>query len=139
MDGRLMKVGFDYWNVISHHPEKIAFLMRSIDFGTMVLSDTPWHVHVISAVGRSRVGTVEQSVDEILKPYIDRKFYKVHEVVFKSSKESPELKLAKCKELGIDIFFDDRQDVCDLLNVNGILALRVPRKENKTDIEAEQK
>lgn len=133
-----MIVGFDYWNVISHHPKEIAFLMRSIDYGTMMLSDTPVHVHVISAIGKGRKGTVEKEVDKILDPYVDRKFYRVHEVIFENPKESPELKLAKCKELGVDIFFDDRSDVCELLNTNGILALQVPRRSRTTDIKGER-
>lgn len=134
-----MIVGFDYWNVISHHPKHIAYLMQSAEYGSMMLSDTPWHVRVISAVGKARAGTVEKEVDAVLKPYISRKFYRVHEVVFNKPSESPQLKLELCRKLGVEMFFDDRQDVCDLLNANGILAFKVPRKENKTDIEAEQK
>lgn len=64
----------------------------------------------------------------------------VHEVVFDSPKESPELKLAKCQELGIEMFFDDRDDVCRLLNKHGIVAMRVTRKDNSTyDLEAERR
>jgi hypothetical protein len=39
------------------------------------------------------------------------------------------LKLAKCRELGIEVFYDDREDVCRLLSRHGILALRVPRRD----------
>ena len=38
------------------------------------------------------------------------------------------------------MFFDDRDDVCKLLNKNGILGLRVTRKDNSTyDLDAERK
>jgi hypothetical protein len=123
-----MKIGFDYWNVISHYPHQMALLSNA--------ASRKEDIHVISAIGKNRVDTIVGDVKK-LWPSIDEK--NIHGVVFKSSKESPELKLAKCKELGIQIFLDDRQDVCDLLNANGILALKVPRKENKTDIEAERK
>lgn len=123
-----MKIGFDYWNVISHYPHHMALLSRA--------ANNSDDIHVISAIGKTRIGTI---ADDVLKvwPYMGTD--NIHEVVFKRSRESPELKLAKCKELGIDMFFDDRQDVCDLLNANGILALKVPRKDDETDIEAERK
>jgi hypothetical protein len=57
----------------------------------------------------------------------------VHEVVFRHPRESPVLKLAKCQELGIEVFYDDREDVCRLLNRNGILAFRVPRRDAAED------
>jgi hypothetical protein len=60
-------------------------------------------------------------------------------VVFRHPKESPQLKLAKCVELGIQVFYDDREDVCRLLNQHGILALRVPRKDpSACDLSAER-
>jgi len=127
-----MIIGFDYWQVISHYPEQMGMLRVAIE---TCIGD----FHVISAIGKNRVGTV---ADEIQKLHGWEKFPKtsVHEVVFKSPKDSPELKLSKCKELGIEMFFDDRDDVCKLLNKNGILAMRVTRKDNSTyDLEAEQK
>lgn len=134
-----MKVGFDYWNVLSHYPHSIGQLMCHID----VMPST--EIHVISAIGKARIGTIKR---DVYKTLIDAGYMNplkvvepqnIHEVVFDSPKESPELKLAKCKELGITYFFDDRQDVCDLLNANGILAFLVPRKVKKTDTEAERK
>lgn len=62
----------------------------------------------------------------------------VHEVVFNDSRESPALKLAKCRELGIEVFYDDREDVCAILNRNGILAMRVARRDGSAhDLDAE--
>lgn len=124
-----MKIGFDYWQVISHYPDKIEFLMNAVK----------WHgaeVHVISAIGKGRIGTIVGDVQGHY-PYFPAE--NVHEVVFNKAKESPELKLAKCKELGLDIFFDDRDDVCALLNANGILAMRVTRKDgSKYDLRSER-
>ena len=98
-------------------------------------------VFVISAIGKGRIGTVGKDVENTPGwGGFNPDWYKTHvvEVVFKNSSESPERKLAKCKALGIQIFFDDRQDVCDLLNANGILAFKVPRKDNTTDLEGER-
>lgn len=134
-----MKIGFDYWNVLSHYPYLLSKMITRIDS----MPDT--EIHVISAIGKSRVGTIRGDVFKTLaesgysNPHKIVSVNNIHEVVFEGSKQSPALKLAKCKELGIEIFFDDRQDVCDLLNANGILAFLVPRKEKKTDLGAERR
>jgi hypothetical protein len=131
-------IGFDYWQVVSHYPVQIRELLSS-------LANNANGVYIISAVGKNRVGTVADAVRKVW-PGFSEKFYTkcIHEVVFKDPIESPELKLAKCQELDITMFFDDREDVCRLLSKNGILAFRVPRKDNSTydlggDIKAEQK
>jgi acid phosphatase class B len=113
-------VGFDYWQVLSHYPDLMTHLIET----HANAGDT---VHVISAIGQGRVGTVADEV-RALTPIPT-----VHEVVFTHPKESPVLKLAKCQELGIELFYDDRDDVCRLLNRNGILALRVPRRDDAGD------
>ena len=121
-----MIVGFDYWQVLSHFPEQIRHLMQ-------VHAAAGDEVHVVSAIGRGRLGTVEAEV-RALTP-----IPQVHEVVFHHPRESPVLKLAKCQELGVEVFYDDRDDVCRLLNRNGILALRVTRSdESRNDVEAER-
>lgn len=129
-----MKVGFDYWQVISHYPNQIHELLTS-------LANNANEVHVISAVGGNRAGTVANAIRE-LWPHMSGKFFRehVHELIFDNPVHSPELKLQKCKELSIDVFFDDREDVCRLLNKNGVLAMRVTRKDNSTyDLEVEIK
>ena len=119
-------VGFDYWQVLSHYPEEIAHLMR-------VHAEAGDEVHVVSAIGRSRIGTVEAEVREH-SPHAT-----VHEVVFRDPREAPHLKLAKCQELGIRIFYDDREDICRVLAKHGILALRVPRRDASDDVEGERR
>jgi hypothetical protein len=127
-----MKVSFDYWNVISHHPG--AF--RELAAALLARGN---EVHVISSVGRNRIGTVAREVSALSIPVTD-----VHELVFSHPRESPALKTAKCLELGIDAHFDDRDDVCRAMTATGkILALRVTRPElhagrtAKPDIAAE--
>jgi acid phosphatase class B len=114
-----MIVGFDYWQVLSHYPREIGHLMELHHLA----ADT---VHVISAIGQGRLGTVEDDVRKVTT------VPQVHEVVFSHPRESPVLKLAKCQELGVEVFYDDREDVCRLLSSHGILALRVPRRGEPT-------
>ena len=121
-------VGLDYWQVCSHYPEyfiQLVEMHRRLGIG----------VCIISAVGKDRAGTVAAAVAKLGFTNID-----VHEVVFEHPRQSPELKLAKCLELGIGAFYDDRDDVCRLLNQHGIIAMRVTRRDNSTyDLGAEQK
>jgi hypothetical protein len=121
-----VKAGFDYWQVLSHYPEQFKVLVNS-------LLCAGHRVCVLSAVGKNRAGTVE---GEVTKLGFD---IPVYEVVFDDARQSPALKLEKCQELGIEMFFDDREDVCRLLNQHGILAVRVLRKDGAgQDLQAER-
>jgi hypothetical protein len=115
---RKVVVGFDYWQVISHYPLEMSELCEA-------LAVRGNEGHVISAVGKGRVGTIA----EVHQHWPDLHESCIHEVVFENPKQAPEEKLAKCQELGIDMVFDDRDDVCRVLNQRGILALRVTRKD----------
>ena len=126
----MTNIGFDFWQCISHYPKQFSLLDQA-------LSGSGHDIFVISAVGKNRTDSVAHEVAKLIPDIISSN---VHEVVFTHPKQSPELKLAKCKELGITMFFDDRTDVCDLLNANGILAFRVPRlRTGQTDVQAERK
>ena len=112
-----MKIGLDYWNVCSHHPgyfRELAVLMLAAGH----------EVHIISAVGANRAGTV---LDEVAG--LDIPVTGVHEVVFSHPRRSPELKAARALELGITVFYDDRDDVCAAMTAKGILAMRVTRPQ----------
>lgn len=123
-----MKVGLDYWQVVSHYPEYFAELSKHLLL-------TGNEVHIVSAIGKTRIGTIEKQVKKTGVPYTA-----VHEVVFDDPKDSPKLKLGKCMELGISVFYDDRDDVCRLLTSKGLLTMRVTRKDNSTyDLGAEIK
>jgi len=121
-----MIVGFDYWQVLSHYPAQVAHLMA-------VHALAGDEVHVISAIGAARIGTVEAEVRRVTEVGT------VHEVVFRDPRESPHLKLAKCRELGVEVFYDDREDVCRMLAKHGVLALRVPRRDAGSDLEGERR
>jgi hypothetical protein len=117
-----MKYGLDYWNVCSRHPD--AF--RELAAALLAAGN---EVHVISAIGAGRAGTV---AGEIARLAIS--VTAVHEVIFTHPRESPELKTARCLELGISVFCDDRDDVCRAMTATGkILALRVTRPDHPRD------
>lgn len=122
-----MIIGIDYWNTISRAPEYFRELAhRALDRGD--------EVHVVSAVGKNRTGTVEKEVRGLCVP-----FTAVHEVVFTKPSESPWLKLWKCRELGVKIFYDDRLDVCRMLTADGIIAFQVHRPDKHSDTRAERR
>lgn len=124
---RFVKIGFDYWQVISHYPAYFQALIEA-------LVKQGHEVHVISAVGDRRSGTVEEAVAEKVSGVTA-----VHEVIWDDPADSPALKAAKCLELGIEAFYDDREDVCLELHRHGIVAMRVIRMEDgATDISAER-
>src|SRR5215467_12113177 len=113
-----MKIGLDYWQVCSHYPD----YFRELAHAHLTLNG---EVHIVSAIGKNRSGTIRQEVTDLRIPHSG-----VHEVVFRHPRQSPQLKLAKCQELGVQVFYDDRDDVCRLLNRHGILALRVTRQDS---------
>lgn len=123
-----MNIGIDYWQVISHYPGYFRRLAQQ------ALSNGD-RVFIVSAVGKDRAGTVRSKVVDLGIP-----FTQCIELLFQKPEQSPALKLAECKRLDITVFYDDRDDVCRLLTKNGILAMRVGRKDNSTyDLEAEQR
>lgn len=118
----------DYWQTISHFREYFK------EFAEQMLS-AGHEVHIVTAVGEPRVSQVFNDIDKTGVPYTEK-----HMVVFETPDQSPELKLKKCLEINATVIYDDRDDVCRLLNKNGIVAMRVTRKDNSTyDLKAEQK
>ena len=94
-----MKIGFDYWQVISHYPKHIKELIGSLENNA---NDT----YIISAVGKNRIGTVAAEIKKIpeFSRFSDRYIKdRVHEVIFDHPRESPELKVALALELGLDM------------------------------------
>lgn len=121
-----MKAGFDYWNVCSDHPE----IFRDL---AVALLRSGHEVHVVTAIGKNRKGTIAGEVQDLGIPVTA-----VHEVIFRHPRQSPELKVAKALELGLDVFWDDRDDVCYAMTEAKILACRVTRPgPRKVDIAVE--
>lgn len=119
-------VGFDFHNVLDLHFQMVDLLWTFVEAG--------YEVHVISAVGPKRAGTIASEVEKILGKGHG---VQVHEVVFKHPRESPPLKAKMAASLDIGVFFDDRADVCEAMNAHGILGLQVPRNSVFSDIEAD--
>lgn len=122
-----MKIGFDYWHVISDHPDYFRELATALLVGGH-------EVHVISAIGKGRAGTIAQEVADLSIVTTA-----VHECIFRHPRESPAVKTAKALELGLDVFYDDRADVCQAMTATGkILAMQVTRPGRRTDTQAER-
>lgn len=121
-----MRVGFDFHNVLDAYPQQMGWL-------TGLIPETNYTC-VISAIGPRRKGTVAKQVEDLWISVDD-----VFEVIFKNVRDSPALKTMKALALNLDMFFDDRQDVCDAMNAAGILCFKVPRIGNLSDIAAEVK
>lgn len=121
-----MKIGLDYWNVISHHP----VYFRELAAGALAAGH---EVHVLSSIGRVRSGTIAADVAVCGVPVTA-----VHELVFAHPRESPALKTARAVELGITVFYDDRDDVCRAMTGAGTLAMRVTRPGRVSDTRAER-
>lgn len=126
----MRRIGFDYWQVLSHFKDECSFM-------TSAFISEGAELHVISAVGANHTpDSVIEAVERLQYPF---KRENIHAVEFKHPSESPDLKVKLALELGLDMFFDDRDDVCRAMNKAGIMALRVTRKDNSTyDLGAEK-
>lgn len=121
-----MKIGLDYWRVCSHYPAHFTKIAQAY-------LDAGGEVHIISAIGKRRKNTIQPMIDALGIPYTQ-----VHELIFNSPVEAPQLKLAKCQQLGVWAFYDDRADTCDLLTQHGILGIRVSRMDRRiTDAQSD--
>lgn len=118
-----MILGLDYWQTLSANKEKLLELADCV-------IKAGGEVHVITAVGKQRGDKVRDDINELLGDY--RIPIDVHVVIFDHPREAPELKLAKCLELGVDIMIDDRRDITTLLKKNDIVGLNIMRKDNRT-------
>src|SRR5580698_2807282 len=117
----MMRVGFDFHNVLDAWPNQVTDLMRRHKY----YGD---YVCVLSAVGRNRKGTVAEQV-HAYTVYVDD----IYEAAFSNSRESPMLKTAAAVALKLNVFYDDRQDVCDEMTSQGILCFKVPRLVKMSD------
>lgn len=122
-----MKIGLDYWHVCSDYPG----YFREIAASALLRGH---EVHVVSAVGREHAGSVAREIVKLGIPATA-----VHEVLFRHPRESPALKTAECLRLGITVFYDDRDDVCQEMAATGkILAMRVTRSGALGGMQAER-
>ena len=108
-----MIIGLDFYDTITRKPEIFRQLSDA-------LCRQGNKVHIISAV---RSENITRLLNNLKKSGVE--YTSVNPVVYKEHSEIPQLKLEKALELGIDIFFDDMKDVCDLLNQNGIISCLV--------------
>ena len=112
-----MIIGIDYWKTITAHPK---FFKSFVE----IMQSDGHSVYLISAYNQKRSGISykEQIKRECAEYKID--FDRIVVVGFKSDDQNPEVKLKTCLDLGVEIFFDDRPDVCELLAKNNIVTFQ---------------
>lgn len=116
-----MKIGLDYFNVISQFPEVLQHLAED-------WMASGHEVYIVSAVGHRRLeksGGLENYKQEIRDYNIPNVETVI--VVFDNEEEIPQRKLDVCKKHDINIFIDDRPETVKLLHENGIVALLMPK------------
>ncbi len=107
-----MNIGFDYSGTMDTYPEGFTAIGKAMQ--------TQGHkVYIISAVGFG-----DLDFDKV----IAEQFGWVDEIITFEAVNTPQQKLEICQAKGVTMFFDDRKDICDHLNVNGVVAFRVWRK-----------
>ena len=112
-----MIYGFDYWKTLSHHQKVLLPMIEA-------LVKDGHKVYIISAAGKDREETTPQSISELGLPEGVEVFMTIWEG--DKHEDAPRLKYEKCKELGIDAFFDDRLDTCKYLSERGIACFQSP-------------
>lgn len=106
-------IGFDYWNTATQNPGRFAALACAI-------RDTGGKVYIITAVGPKRASS---NVDEVKALGVPNDG--IYQVVFDKPQDAPRLKADKAVELGIQLFIDDRRDICEEMLRRGILACNI--------------
>ena len=116
-----MLIGLDWFGTITKEPELFALV-------TSLLKQHGDIIYIISAVRKKEWDeNAERYKQKVLADLKENNivFDELYTVEFEDPKEVPYVKLEKCKELKIEYFFDDRNDVCFILNENGIITARV--------------
>lgn len=108
-----MIVGLDYWDTITKNVKVFSSLASA-------LISEGHTVYIVSAVGSVRIKTTRDDIEALDIPNEG-----IFVLEFKHHSEAPQLKLGCCKALGVQMFYDDRRDICELLNANGIVACQV--------------
>jgi hypothetical protein len=109
--------GFDYWKTLSHHHDVLVPLIDAlVTCGNRVV--------VISACGKDKEKTTPDVIATLNLPLS----VEIHMVIWDGDKQetAPEIKHKKAKELGVDVFFDDREDICTYFNERGLPCFRSP-------------
>jgi hypothetical protein len=116
-----MKIGLDFWNVITQFPDQMKHLAASWFEGN--------EVYIISAVGDRAIKKYGSTIEEY-KKHIESfgvANVGVEVLYFEKDDDIAQMKLEACKRLGIELFIDDRPGTVELLHRNGIVALLMPK------------
>lgn len=109
-----MKLGIDWDGTMASYPNAFR---RLVKFAT--------EVHVITLNPYLELETVRiaMELDKDMSDVKVRKHVYPHEILGHDETLAPEWKSDKCNELGIDIFFDDREDICQMVEQTSCAAV----------------
>lgn len=110
-----MNIGFDWGGVLDEHPDRLTQLADA-------LKRSGHEIYIVSAINAGEEETRRQQVEEIM-PDVCTEII----TLVAAHPDQPLEKLKIVLDKKIDMFFDDRADICQLLQNNGVLAFQVPR------------
>lgn len=119
-----MNIGFDYYHTLTDDHRMIE-MVKLLGYHNLYL---------ISAYGDRQMekGNYLDTLKGFLEENgITKYFNEIVPIYFEYPEQIAELKLEACQDWNIDMFFDDRLDVCEKLRANGILALQYTREKRK--------
>jgi len=104
----MRRIGIDYWETISQDPKLYC------DF-TQALIDNLWEVYIISATSEADEKRIFHEISALFIPHT------VISVIVCEGEEVISEKLAYAQNYNLDMFIDNREDVCAVLRKHGIL------------------
>lgn len=113
-----MIIGFDWYNTITRHEQLLTAFSK-------ILKASGHKVYVITAAQKHL--ELPDYANKV-KDHLDSIGFERDGICafgWNESRDIPGLKLEKCQELQVEYFFDDRSDVCYVLEQNGIKACNV--------------
>ena len=110
-----MKIGFDWGGVLDEFGEQFAQVAGALKAGDH-------EIYVVSAINAGEEEIRKQQVESIMPGVCTETV-----TLVATWENQPKAKLVACQEKGIEWFFDDREDITELLRRNGIMAFTVKR------------
>lgn len=110
-----MKVGFDWGGVLDTHGKQLSELATAMKLNGH-------EIYIVSAINSGEEERRIQQVEELMPDICIEIITLVAE-----HQNQPLEKLKIVLDKKIDMFFDDRSDICELLQNYGVLAFTVPK------------
>lgn len=117
-----MKLGIDWDGTMASYPEA---------FRRMAKLATEVHVITLNPYLELETVRIAMELEKDMTEIKVRKHVYPHHILGYEEHLAPEWKTEMCNELGIDIFFDDREDICQMVEQLSCAAvIHVTEREN---------